>query len=858
MNRSFAALLSVVLAGSAWAQPTPPTPPPTPPTDERENGNGTANGGLPVHDRPLMRALAYERRDVVAEILERPTSLSAASAVELATDIGVPKPHAEMIVAGAQGGRPLNNLIDILKLGVPTGVTLPANLNLATATEAQLKTGGMSAAQAKEFANFRRSAKRVHTHFREVRAIAEAKAAGERMASTATREFLSASTAEKVKMLARGMGLSAPEAEREARLTPEERRRRAVEGTAEGTRDAFAGHRRADGSIKWAEFARSQTFSGASGMAHFAFAMFLKELALTLHSGDRTRLEDFVNGLMSTDFFVNYGLFAAGASTADVAYGKFVRRVTRKHFLSGVLRSNIVLAAGLAVPMIARGQFSLDTYLVDVAALGLSATAVKAAVEGVSGVYRLVRGGRTAINLGRLATPVGWVYSAGEAAVVLLLSDQVATRLDRWLDDRAVRKKLQDAQKVLEDIKRRVDAGQPVDEAVLTAALTELEDAYDASRKLKARPLEDRLGRFRGELDAAGRRAHMDDTGLNALRSALDRNAALKANVIRRFGSVEAYMAHMEGERNAPLEARLRDESAAFDRDWANLVEETYVGANDGDPAPNPGTRLASYDEETEHLLAALDGTSDPEARRLIALAIERVRRGRAADRDVYEAGRGAPTPLGDATGTAPPTTTPTPTGGSADTDGMTNALRREVGLPPAAGGETVAPTPVAPVGDVAPVATATGPSFDEGLPGRMVDFGRAPLADEGTGDSEAPAPELVTDVAPIESSAPLTPTRPVRRVRAPLGDEGTADTSAGDTAVAPIESRAPVRAPIAEEGTADAEAAPTLPPEQGTLPMPPEQGTLPPEQGTRQQGQLPATQPEQGLPLPLPPRGGK
>ena len=29
--------------------------------------------------------------------------------------------------------------------------------------------------------------------------------------------------------------------------------------------------------------------------------------------------------------------------------GRFVRRVTRKQFLSGVLRSNLVLAAGLAV-----------------------------------------------------------------------------------------------------------------------------------------------------------------------------------------------------------------------------------------------------------------------------------------------------------------------------------------------------------------------------------------------------------------------------------------------------------------------------------------------------------------------------
>lgn len=781
MRRFLAASVAVVTLGGgvALAQPVPTTPagPPPAPADETDDDGDATRVGWDAIDRPLSRALAYERRDVIAELLERPGSLSAASAIELAEDVSIPRPHAEVMVEAARAGADVRTLESLLRVGLPAGVVAPAEMRLSHATEAQLRsTLGLSEAQAREFMRYRASARRVHQHFREIEAIREARQRGAAEAAARTREFLRASTPEKVRRLARALGLSAPEAELEARRLERlsgreaaELRARLLEGSTGGARDPLASVRRSDGTIEWKKLLRDQSFRGANGITHFAFAMFLKELAIVLRTGDRERLEEFVDGLMSTDFFINYGLFSAGASAADVAYGRFVRRVTRKHFMSGVLRSNLVLAAGLAVPMVARGEFTLDTYLVDVAALGLSATAVKAAVEGAKGVYRLVRGGRGILSLGRWGGVVGWVYSAGEAAVVLLLADHLADRIDRFLDERALRKRIEDAQATLERLSRRLGAGQPVPEEEIERAIRELEDAYDDARRARTRGLEGRLTEFRSELDAASRSAHVNDTGLEGLRSALERNAALRANIERRYGSVDAYMAHLDRERNGPVEERLRREGERFDADWRRLLDEAYVGPADDDPAPAPGSRLALYDEETSLLLAAMDRTTDPEARRLIALAIERVRLGRAVDRAIYLAGSGSG---GGAASDA------APVGASA---GMTTTLGRELDASPAATTDDGSSPAAAPL--------SLGP---DGLPGAVPPpMGPSVMTAAGPADDAAAPPEA--RALPAQTTLPPEQTT--------LPPEQTT----------PPEQRA-------------------LPPEQTT---PPEARTLPPEQRT-------------------------
>jgi hypothetical protein len=438
-------------------------------------------------------------------------------------------------------------------------------------------------------------------------------------------------------MIADGLGLrlngvSNPEAER-ARL-----RARLLEGAAEvGPRDGMARFRNSDGTLDWKRLSKSEVFRGAGGVAHFGFALFLKELAVVMHTGDRGRMEAFVDGLLTTDFFVNYGLFAAGARAADAVYGTYVRRLTRKRFLHGVLRSNLVLAAGLAVPMLVRGQFTLDTYLVDVAALGLSATAVKLAAEGARGVYKLVRGGRSALSLGRLAGPVGWVYTAGETAVVLLLGDYLAKTFDEYMSERELTKRIKTAERLLNKALARTGGGARVDRDV-AEAVADLENAYNAMRRHRATPLEARVSGFREDLNDASRESLQDDTEMTALAARIESNPNLAAHFAKRYGSVDAFLANLRESRERQVEGLLRGSSESFDADWEGLVREAYMGETTSeDPAPADGSRMALYDEETSLLLRALDGTSDAGARRHIALAIERVRLGRTLDRSVYE-----------------------------------------------------------------------------------------------------------------------------------------------------------------------------------------------------------------------------
>lgn len=449
--------------------------------------------------------------------------------------------------------------------------------------------------------------------------------------------------------LARGLGLRAEPASASATKAELARLRAEVASLRTGAGDRLAEFRRVDGSLDWNRLGKSEVMRGAGGVAHFAFALFLKELAVVLRTGDRARLEEFVDGLLTTDFFVNYGLFAVGARTADVAYGRYVRRLTRKRFVNGVLRSNLVLAAGLAVPMAVRGEFELETYVVDVAALGLSATAVKSAVEGSKGVYRLVRGGRSvarASRLGRLATPAGWVYTAGETAVVLLLGDHLANRFDAALTERDLRGKIQSAEGRLADLLGRLERGESILPVEVERAVAGIERAYDDLRRLRLMPLDARVRAFRREITQAGEEILEGEVAASALEERLAAHPVLAERLEERFGTTEAYLERIRRARSAGAEDRVRRAAEEFEAEFEAGLREAYRGPGEG-AAPAPGSRLASYDEETSLLLAALDRTQDPVARRHIVLAIERVRLGRAVDHDVLGVSQPTPTSEG-------------------------------------------------------------------------------------------------------------------------------------------------------------------------------------------------------------------
>lgn len=431
-------------------------------------------------DRPLARALAFQRRDVVAQLLEQPGSLAASSAAELARDARITPADAKLIVDGARAGRPVEKLKQLLELGLPEGKVVPEGLKLDKANAAQLKEHlKLSDAEVRRFERFRVSARRVNHYFRELKAIREARRAGSEAASQTWRRFAKGSTADRVKVIADFLGFKAEPVESTGtNKTKEAERLRASERAGE----LLATFRKADGRIDWARLGKSEAFSGAAGISQFAFSLFLKELAVAAHSGDDERLGEFLEQLVSVDFYLDYTLFATGARAADVIYGRYVRRLARKGVLQGILRSQLVLAAGIAVPMIARGQFSLDTYLVDVAALGISATAVKLAVEGGKGVFQLIRKGKPLMRAGKLTNVAGWVFTAGETAVVLLAGDTLANKFDRYLDQRRLRGKIQDGQSRINDLLKKLNDGEQVTPQAIEDALGELEQAYEGIR----------------------------------------------------------------------------------------------------------------------------------------------------------------------------------------------------------------------------------------------------------------------------------------------------------------------------------------------------------------------------------------
>src|SRR5690606_13920320 len=166
----------------------------------------------------------------------------------------------------------------------------------------------------------------------------------------------------------------------------------------------------------WSRMGRDRALQEGAGLAHFALALFLKEVAVVAATGDRARIEEFFEGLLTTDFYVHYGLFVAGARVGEVAYTRYLQRFVKPRFVSGMLKTTLVLAAGMALPLIVEGKFEGKAFAISLGALGLSTAAVKAGVAGISWVVDLERAkgagtlARLGAGAGRLARLGGWFY----------------------------------------------------------------------------------------------------------------------------------------------------------------------------------------------------------------------------------------------------------------------------------------------------------------------------------------------------------------------------------------------------------------------------------------------------------------
>lgn len=372
-------------------------------------------------------------------------------------------------------------------------------------------------------------------------------------------------------------------------------------------------YRRADGTLRWAPLLRDRVLiEEGTGLARFTLALFLKELAVVVHTGDKLRIEEFFDGLASTDFFVHYGLFAAGARGGEIAYARFLQAHVKPRFVSGLLKSNLALAAGLALPQLVSGEFSGERFAISLTALGLASTAVQGQLSALRWVSarstRLSRLGVVWRRTGRLGS---FVYTVAETTVVLIAADAIESALTAWKDAREARAALGQAGLALIE----VCAEQP-DAAQLEAALAAYNGAWDDYRAWLLAPLGVEEGRLQARLGKIGEEAKKSQDERSALQTRLDRAPALAASIRQRYGSVEAYLDERGRAREAEISAKAEEALAAYEAGVARALGEVYAQERRPEPL------LSELEpEERTWLEAGLGTRDDPYAGRSDRLA---------------------------------------------------------------------------------------------------------------------------------------------------------------------------------------------------------------------------------------------
>lgn len=378
--------------------------------------------------------------------------------------------------------------------------------------------------------------------------------------------------------------------------------------------DLLARYRRADGTVRWKAAVRDGVMREGSALARFTLALFLKELAVVVRTGDRLRIEEFFEGLATTDFFVHYGLFAVGARGGEVLYARYLQRHVRPGFVGGLLKANVALATGLALPQIARGELKGEAFAISLTALGLSSTAIRAGLRGlswVSGLDRARRAGSFAklgLKLGKLGNVAGWVYAVGETVVVLTLADAIEQRLTAWRDGQKARAAMGEAGQAF-----LTAAAKPgVTPEQLQSALGTYQDAWNAYREFLYAPVLQQEALLNARLGKSARTAKLMADERAAALTKLSSTPAVKRSLERRYGSLEQWSDARAAADNAKLEAKLKEILTAHTHGVDAGLKQVYaVERRDGgylsDLEAEDRARLVGHDPHA--------GRDDPFAR---------------------------------------------------------------------------------------------------------------------------------------------------------------------------------------------------------------------------------------------------
>jgi glutamate dehydrogenase len=343
--------------------------------------------------------------------------------------------------------------------------------------------------------------------------------------------------------------------------------------------------RRVDGTVRWNPALKEGVLREGGGAAHFALALFLKEVAVVAATGDRARIDEFFESLTTTDFYKHYGLFVAGARLGEIGYTRYLQRYVKPRFVSGLLKTNLVLAAGLALPMIVDGHFSGKAFVISLGSLGLSSAAVRSGVAGIKWVVDLRKAkqagalAKVGVGAGRLARMGGWFYTAAELAVILYVAEEIEGRVNAYLDLANAREALAEAGERFVSALSQPTVG--ADEA--SEAAQAYRDAFTDYRNFLYRPLEADESILAGRLEGLARRAKITADERKIAVARLAKHPALAKSVISRFGSLEGYAESLRKAEDLDIAETLEKYTKSFNADRDRHLEDVYTkGKRDG------------------------------------------------------------------------------------------------------------------------------------------------------------------------------------------------------------------------------------------------------------------------------------
>lgn len=465
--------------------------------------------------------------------------------------------------------------------------------------------------------------------------------------------------------------------------------------------------RKSNGRLDWKKV-NSQLKNQALGLAHFALTLFLKELAVAVQTQDRFVIEEFFNGLLTTDFFVNYGLYTAGAMGTEFVYTKFLQQYIKPKFINNVLKSSLAVAVGMALPDLIQGHFSGKTFAINVSGLFLSSTAIKSGMGAIKWAVPLgqmaskapwVAKIMTVYKASKWAKVGGWVYTAAEAAVVLYFGDKISQAITNYLDEKDAKDKVGEASEAF------LEAIKSANKDKVGEATKKLEEAYNGYRNFLYKPLELEETKLMVRLNKMGRE-------LKGLEDSYNSYMDLYKKDPTKYASLKRMAENLKEGKMKSLEKDMKDAFAIYERSKGALMKEIYLGNLRKSPLVNndmetldsvmgrtssgagglldratnwwktrstkkafynpSSNRLESYVDEADVINLAMAMNSNKEIRDILRLRMDEIKLLADTDRVFFEATSGGST--GGATSSGTPGSLPA-TGSGADTEGMLKRL---------------------------------------------------------------------------------------------------------------------------------------------------------------------------------------